>query len=209
MTAKTTETAKPLRGDAAEPAAAAHADGATAKPLRADARRNRERIIAAARDVFAKQGGGAQMDDIASAAGVGVGTVYRHFPDKHALMDELVAAKFRAFADNAELALEIEDPWGAFAGLLRANAELCARDIGVQEAMLREPAAWSLAAIELMRLRDLATRLIRRAQTAGVMRKDFVVDDIPMLMGGLSATMAVSEYDWRRHLEIILAGLRA
>jgi AcrR family transcriptional regulator len=201
--------ARPRRGDAAEAAKPERTDGATAKPLRADARRNRERIIEAARDVFAKQGAGAQMDDIAAAAGVGVGTVYRHFPDKHALMDELVAAKFRAFADNAEVALEVEDPWAAFAGLLRANAELCARDIGIQQAMLREPAAWSLAALELMRLRDLATKLIRRAQKAGVMRKDFVVDDIPMLMGGLSATMAVSQYDWRRHLEIILAGLRA
>jgi AcrR family transcriptional regulator len=209
MATNTTETAKGQRREARETAKPADTDGTVAKPLRADARRNRERIIEAAREVFAKQGAGAQMDDIACAAGVGVGTVYRHFPDKHALMDELVAAKFRAFADNAELALEVEDPWEAFAGLLRANAELCARDIGIQQAMLREPAAWSLAALELMRLRDLATRLIGRAQEAGVMRRDFVVDDIPMLMGGLSATMAVSQYDWHRHLEIILAGLRA
>jgi AcrR family transcriptional regulator len=181
----------------------------TAKPLRADARRNRERILDAARKVFAKHGAGAQMDDIAHAAGVGVGTVYRHFPDKQQLMGELVASKFRAFADNAERALEVEDPWEAFAGLLRTNAELCARDIGVQQALQREPAAWALAAIELVRLSDLASQLIRRAQEAGVMRADFVVDDIPMLMGGLSATMAVSQYSWRRHLEIILAGIRA
>jgi hypothetical protein len=60
-----------------------------------------------------------------------------------------------------------------------------------------------------MRLRDLASRLIERAQAAGVMRQDFAVDDIPMLMGGLSATMAVPQYDWHRHLEIILAGIRA
>jgi AcrR family transcriptional regulator len=180
----------------------------TAKPLRADARRNRERIVEAARKVFAKHGAEAQMDDIARAAGVGVGTVYRHFPDKHALMGELVASKFRSFADNAERALEVEDPWEAFSGLLRANAELCARDIGIQQAMLREPAVWSLAALDLMRLRELATQLIRRAQEAGAMRQDFCVDDIPMLMGGLSATMAVAQYDWHRHLEIILAGLR-
>ncbi len=180
----------------------------TAKPLRADARRNRERIVDAARKVFAKHGAEAQMDDIARAAGVGVGTVYRHFPDKHALMGELVASKFRTFADNAERALDVEDPWEAFAGLLRTNAELCARDIGIQQALQREPAAWALAALELMRLRDLADQLIRRAQEAGVIRDDFVVDDIPMLMGGLSATMAVPQYDWHRHLEIILAGIR-
>jgi AcrR family transcriptional regulator len=185
------------------------ADTPIAKPLRADARRNRERILEAARKVFAKQGAEAQMDDIASAAGVGVGTVYRHFPDKNALLGELVAAKFRTFADNAAKALEIEDPWGSFEGLLRANAEICARDIGLQQALLREPAAWSLAAMELMRLRDLADRIIRRAQKAGVMRRDFDVDDIPMLMGGLSATMAVPDYDWHRHFEIVLAGLRA
>jgi AcrR family transcriptional regulator len=184
------------------------ADTPIAKPLRADARRNRERILEAARKVVAKQGAEAQMDDIASAAGVGVGTVYRHFPDKNALLGELVAAKFRTFADNAEKALEIEDPWGSFEGMLRANAEICARDIGLQQALLREPAAWSAAALELMRLRDLADRIIRRAQKAGVMRREFGVDDIPMLMGGLSATMAVSDYDWHRHFEIILAGLR-
>jgi AcrR family transcriptional regulator len=181
----------------------------TPKPLRADARRNRERIVEAARKVFAKQGAGAQMDDIAHAAGVGVGTVYRHFPHKEALMGELMASKFRAFADNAERALEIDDPWEAFAGLLRTNAEMCARDVGVQQALAREPAAWSLAAVELGRLRDLTSRLIRRGQKAGVLRADLVVDDIPMLMGGLSATMAVAEYDWRRHLEIVLDGLRA
>jgi AcrR family transcriptional regulator len=181
----------------------------TPKPLRADARRNRERIVEAARKVFAKQGAGAQMDDIAHAAGVGVGTVYRHFPHKEALMGELVASKFRAFADNAERALEVDDPWEAFAGLLRTNAELCARDVGVQQALAREPAAWSHAALEFMRLHDLSSRLIRRGQEAGVMRADLVVEDIPMLMGGVSATMAVAQYDWRRHLEIILDGLRA
>ena len=113
-------------------------DTQTPKPLRADARRNRERIIAAARTVFAERGVEAQMDDVAREAGVGVGTVYRHFPHKEALLGELVAAKFRAFGDNAERALEVEDPWEAFAGLLRANAELCVRDIEIGRASCRE-----------------------------------------------------------------------
>jgi AcrR family transcriptional regulator len=179
------------------------------RPLRADARRNRERILAAARVVFARQGGEAQIDDIARAAGVGVGTVYRHFPHKAALLGELVAQKFRGFADNAERALEIEDPWDAFAGMLRTNAEFCAGDVAVQQALGRDPAAWQYAAEEINRLRGITDRLIARAQQAGVMRPDLVVDDIPMLMCGLSSTMAVPGYDWRRHLEIVLSGLRA
>jgi AcrR family transcriptional regulator len=179
------------------------------RPLRADARRNRERILAAARVVFARQGGEAQIDDIARAAGVGVGTVYRHFPHKDALLGELVAQKFRGFADNAERALEVEDPWDAFAGMLRTNAEFCAGDVAVQQALGRDPAAWQYAAEEINRLRGITGRLITRAQQAGVVRPDLVVDDIPMLMCGLSSTMAVPGYDWRRHLEIVLSGLRA
>jgi AcrR family transcriptional regulator len=179
------------------------------RPLRADARRNRERIMEAARAVFARQGGESQIDDIARAAGVGVGTVYRHFPHKEALLGELLVEHFRAMADNADRALEVKDPWEAFAGLLRTNAQFCAADIGVQQALARGPAAWEYAAAEIDRLRDTTTQLIERAQHAGVMRPDFVVDDIPMLMAGLSSTMAVPGYDWRRHLEIILAGIRA
>jgi AcrR family transcriptional regulator len=179
------------------------------KPLRADARRNRERIIEAARTVFAERGGEAQMDDIAREAGVGVGTVYRHFPHKEALLAELVAAKFRTFGDNAERALEVEDPWEAFAGLLRANAEQCVRDIGVQQALSRIPDVWRLAQPEFERLDALANQLVERAQKAGVLRSDFTVAEIPMLMSGLYSTMAVSGYDWHRHLEIILDGLRA
>jgi AcrR family transcriptional regulator len=181
----------------------------SARPLRADARRNRERIVAAAREVFSRQGGDAQIDDIARAAGVGVGTVYRHFPHKDALLGELLAERFRSMADNAERALKVADPWKAFAGMLRTNAKFCASDIGVRQALARGPEAWAYAAPEIDRLRAVATELIVRAQHAGVMREDFVVDDIPMLMTGLSATMATPGYDWRRHLEIILAGIRA
>jgi AcrR family transcriptional regulator len=186
-----------------------HTPTPSERPLRADARRNRERIVDAARAVFARQGGDAQIDDIARAAHVGVGTVYRHFPHKEALLGELLAEHFRLMADNAERALEIDEPWEAFAWLLRTNAQFCAGEIGVQQALARGPDAWAYAAPEIDRLRETATKLIVRAQRAGVMRQDFVVDDIPMLMTGLSATMATPGYDWRRHLELILAGIRA
>src|SRR3954447_6371000 len=92
--------------------------------LRADARRNRERILKAAKEVFGEEGIEAQMDDVARRAGVGVGTVYRHFPNKEVLMGELVKEKFEAFTERAREALEQDDAWEAFCDLLRGNAEL-------------------------------------------------------------------------------------
>ena len=92
--------------------------GCAAKPLRADARRNRERILKAARAVFADQGIDAQIDDVAKRAKVGVGTVYRHFPTKEALLDALVRERFEEIAQFAEEALA---PRGRVGGLLRAD----------------------------------------------------------------------------------------
>ena len=83
------------------------------------------------------------------------------------------------------------------------------RDVGIQEALARTPEAWRLADAEFQRLDALANQLVARAQAAGVLRPDFAVAEIPMLMSGLYSTMAVSGYDWHRHLEIILDGLRA
>src|ERR1700685_2378510 len=80
----------------------------TERPLRADARRNRARIIEAARELFAGEQPNVQMDDIARHARVGVGTVYRHFPDKEALMGELVRQRFELFTENLRHALTDE-----------------------------------------------------------------------------------------------------
>jgi AcrR family transcriptional regulator len=176
--------------------------------MRADARRNRDRILNAAAEVFSAYGTEAQMDDVARAAGVGVGTVYRHFPTKEALVSELVRRKFERFVQNARAQLSEPDPWEAFAGVLRANAAVMADDAAVRETVLRTPNAWSFAAAERDELRALGDRLVRRAQEAGVLRADFSVDDIPMLMCGVSSTMASPMFDWRRHLELVLDGLR-
>src|SRR5262245_34209751 len=91
---------------------------AETRPLPADARRNREAIVKAARKVFSTQGQDAQMDDIARRAKVGVGTVYRHFPTKEALLEELVRESFRELADMWLEALERPDPWDAFVDVM-------------------------------------------------------------------------------------------
>jgi AcrR family transcriptional regulator len=182
------------------------------RQLRADARRNRERILDGAREVFAEFGAEAQMDDIARRAGVGVGTVYRHFPTKEALIAEIVRQKFRIFTHNAREALERDgEPFAVFADLLRTNAEVCARDAGIQEALTGfGESVWVHAQVELQELYVPTAELIARAQRAGTMRPDVGVDDIPMLMCGVSATMphAGAGFDWHRHLELVIDALR-
>jgi AcrR family transcriptional regulator len=180
------------------------------RPMRADARRNRDRILAAAASAFSTYGTDAQMDDVARAARVGVGTVYRHFPTKEALISELVRRKFERFIANARAGLEEADPWEAFAGVLRANAAVMAQDAAVQQIILRTPESWTFAAAERDELRAIGAQLVRRAQEDGALRADVTVDDIPMIMCGVSSTMAAGgPFDWRRHLELILDGLRA
>ncbi len=185
----------------------------TERPLRADARRNRERILASARAVFAESGSDAQVDDVAQRAGVGVGTVYRHFPTKEALMVELVRQKFRLLADGARDALDREgEPFAVFGDLLRANAQLCASDAAMQHALTGVgESLWDRAGADQEELLRLTGQLIARAQRAGTMRPDVRASDIAMLMCAVSSTMAHRGpgFDWRRHLEFVIDMLRA
>lgn len=182
------------------------------RQLRADARRNRERILEAAKEVFGEQGAEAQMDDVARRAGVGVGTVYRHFPNKDVLMGELVTEKFRTITENAREALAEEDAWEAFSGLLHRSAEEMAKNSALQDALRTAGAAFEYAEPARLELEVVTDKVIKRAQRQGTLRRDFRADELPMLMGGLCASMAAplpGAYDWRRHLEILLDGLRA
>jgi AcrR family transcriptional regulator len=180
------------------------------RPLRADARRNRERILQAAEEVFATKGHQAQMDDVAAQAGVGVGTVYRHFPTKDALMGALVAQQFTQFAANARECLDLEDPWEAFAQSFHRNAELMAANAGVQYVLMNTAALLEYIAPQKEQLEEAMGALVERAQSAGVLREDFELHDVGMLMCALCSTMGSvmpAPFDWRRHLEIILDGL--
>lgn len=183
------------------------------RPMRADARRNRERILAAARDAFGEQGPLTQMDDVAVRAGVGVGTLYRHFPTKDALVAELVRQKFVLITEHAEQALEeTGDPFEIFAAMLERTHEAFAKDAAGQDAIMRASVEWSDEVVAQQQLLDAAVQqLIERAQAAGSMRPDFSVADMPMLMCGISSTMShgAPGFDWRRHLAILLDGLRA
>jgi AcrR family transcriptional regulator len=182
------------------------------RPLRSDARRNRERILTGARAVFAEYGSEAQMDDVARQAGVGVGTVYRHYPTKEALVVELVREKLKRFAGQAREALDREgEPFEVLADLLRSNAEALARDAGTQQVIAgADEHIWTQAAAEQNELLELTSQLIDRARSAGTIRPDATAIDIGMLMCGVSATMAhtASGFDWRRHLDLLIDMLR-
>jgi AcrR family transcriptional regulator len=185
----------------------------TDRALRADARRNREAVLEAARRAFADQGYICQMEDIAQAAGVGVGTVYRHFPNKEALLDALIAARFKTIAAETAKALERDDPWEAFRDLMRFSARLQADDRGLSEVLASRPLVGEAAAAK-SGLVDLSEKLMRKAQKAGKMRKDLMVEDIPTMICGLSAVTgaadgSISSMNWERFLEVMLDGMRA
>jgi AcrR family transcriptional regulator len=183
------------------------------RQLRADARRNRERILEAASAVLAECGVDAQIDDIARRAGVGVGTVYRHFPTKEALLVELVRRKFRVFSEHAREALEQEgDPFEILAAVMRRNAATAAEDVAMQHALggVGEH-IWVQAETEQRELLALTEQMLDRARGGGILRPDIQPSDIGMLMCGVCSTMVHTGpgFDWRRHLELAIDALRA
>ena len=184
------------------------------RPLRADARRNRERVLAAAGAAFAEAGFDAQVEDIARRAGVGVGTVYRHFPTKDALVDALAEAHFGHLADLLEAALGREgDPWEIFADTIWQAAAPAIADVASCEIIAGHPRVVDVAALSRKRLDDAAQTLITRATAAGGMRSDATVEDVRTLMCGFghiaAAQRAGAALSWERYLTIALDGLRA
>jgi AcrR family transcriptional regulator len=182
------------------------------RPMRADARRNHARILAAARELFASEDPGVQIDDVARRAGVGVGTVYRHFPDKDALMGELVRERFMIFNERLRLALAAEgEPFAALADALRANAESMDEDAATRFSFMSGgERVFAHATAEYEQFMVLASELVKRARDAGELREDFQALDIPMLMCGTCAAMdhRKAGWDWRRYLELVLSGMR-
>jgi AcrR family transcriptional regulator len=180
------------------------------KPLRADARRNRAAIVRAARKVFSDKGQDAQMDDIARRAKVGVGTVYRHFPTKEALLEELVRESFRELAELWLAELERPDPWDAFVELMWRSAELHAGDRAFSEVVAEAKMAVAEQAGVETGLNEAMMELVRRCQAEGTMRADLTLDDFHALFCGLGAVMGRDPDGrmWRRYLTLMIDGLR-
>jgi AcrR family transcriptional regulator len=185
----------------------------TERPLRADARRNRERIMAFAGELFARLGAEAQMDQIAEHCGLGLGTLYRHFPTKEALLTAIVRQRFQGMADLAREAEQISDPGLAFETILRRYLEAADGDAAFQLTLLgSDSPQWSSLAEQKAEFRTIVTRVINRAVAAGAVRADLTFADFPLLACGVMSSMYFKpggHADWRRHLQLVLAGVRA
>ncbi len=148
------------------------------RPLRADAQRNREKVLRAARDAFAASGYGVPLDEIAALAGVGPGTVYRHFPSKEELFEAVVTTRLRDLIADARALADDPDPGQAFFGFLGRFR---------QEAITKRELPDTLAITGLLQgdLHAALGVLLRRAQQAGTVRPDITTLDVIALLKGL------------------------
>lgn len=185
----------------------------TEQPLRRDAARNRERILQAARELFAERGLSATLNDIAHHAGVGVGTVYRRFPDKEALIESLFEEHLEEWQQLFEEGLADPDPWHAILAVHERALELWERNRALKEIVLGSPRASERGRRQRTKLHPLAARLIERGQAAGVVRADASTQDFGVVLVMVGAVMDAAENVdpelWRRYLRIALQGLRA
>jgi AcrR family transcriptional regulator len=185
---------------------------AVAARTRADAVRNRERVVAAAAEVFAEKGEAAVVPEIAARAGVGKGTVYRCFPTKDHLVAAVASERVRWFEREARAAAAAEDPWGAFGAFVERAAEAHSRDRGMVASMSQ-----SIELPELVAARaaahDALGELMDRAVAQGAMRADANPADLKMLLGGIARSLAAAqERDpavWRRYARFVVDALRA
>jgi AcrR family transcriptional regulator len=182
------------------------------RPLRADAERNRQRILDAAIAEFAERGVGVTMDSIASRAGVGVGTVYRRFPEKRELLEALFEERLMRMAGFAEEALRSDEPWEALVEFIERGSEFQARNRALRDLLFSSAGGEEFAERARRTMRPRVAELVRRAQASGELRPDLGTSDIPLIQIMLSTVMDfaadVAPETWRRMLWIVLDGLR-
>ncbi len=183
------------------------------RPLRADAERNRRRILEAAAAVFGERGLGATLDAVAERAGVGVGTVYRRFPDKEALVDALFEERIdevRAIADEAAV---LPDGWDALTTFMERALELHCHDRALKELVFSTAHGQDRVAQARDRIKPAVDALFERARASGKLRADADVNDLPILQLMVTAVIDYAQDAapdvWRRYLAILLDGLRA
>lgn len=186
---------------------------AGSKTLRRDAQRNRDRIVASARALFARDGAEPSVEEVTRHAGVGMGTLYRHFPTKDDLLDAVLADAFEELVVAAEHAVAAGDAWAGFTGFLEQSLALHAANRGLKDVLATRGRGLERADAMRARIHPLLDLLVERAQEQGALRADFTAEDLPLVFWScgrvIEASASVAPDLWRRHLGLLLDGLRA
>jgi AcrR family transcriptional regulator len=178
---------------------------------RADAERNRHRVLEAARALFAERGDEVQHAEVARAAGVGVGTVYRHFPTRQALVEAAAEHRFAQILEFARTeCLNGPDPGQGLARYLRHVGEVLDSDRGLSASIeaARGSAGSEPRGETRTQLEAVVATLIEQGRAAGTLNQDCAVADVYMIAGALSAVIRTGSGDWHRFIDIVLDGLR-
>jgi AcrR family transcriptional regulator len=186
---------------------------AAGRRLRADAERNRERVLDAAREVFAEQGLGASTNEIARRAGVGVATLFRRFRTRDELIGAVFADKMTAYASAIDDALADPDPWHGFCCYIERVCQMQADDRGFADVLIMTfPTAKALEE-ERNRSARALTELLERAKATGRLRPDFAHQDVPLILmanaGVVATTRDTAPDAWRRLVGYLLQSFAA
>jgi AcrR family transcriptional regulator len=183
------------------------------RPLRKDAERNRLRVLAAARELFAARGLEPNLNDVAHHAGVGVGTVYRRFGTKEELLEAIFEDGLDQMAALADAALRHDDPWLGFVWMVEQMCEITATDRGLREIAFSKSYGGNRVNAAQDRLVPLLEKVVERAQHDGRLRPELSATDMPVinLLAGTVGEFAghIDPQLWRRYVAILLDGMRA
>jgi AcrR family transcriptional regulator len=183
------------------------------RTLRADAARNREKLLAAATRLFAERGLDVPMEHIARSAGVSIGTLYAHFPTRDAFFEAIFPARLAALEELGRKALAEPDPWQGFVGYLEALFATHAEDHGLNEVLARDVPNAAGVVKSCQQGAGYAAELIDRALADGRLRSDFTMADMATLTRAMARvirdSIAAGSDEWRRFLAIYIDGLRA
>src|SRR5262245_4820391 len=177
--------------------------------LRADAQRNLDRILEAAREAYAEVGPDVTIDEIARRAGVGHGTVFRRFPTKDALRAAVIRARLDELLERAHELLEKDDAGAALEEFVWAVAESCRHDRALFES-IEKCESFAEVSEAKAHLHETVNRLINRAQRAGAVRRGLDAHDVGALVAAaIQASMYAERNNaWRRYIRVVLDGLR-
>jgi AcrR family transcriptional regulator len=181
-------------------------------PLRADAERNRQRLLAAAKDLFATRGLDVTLDEVARHAGVGTGTAYRRFPNKDALIEALMVDRIEELVAIAGECLAEPDPWQGLSGFFERALALQAADRGLKEVLFSSGRGRERSTHARQKMAPVVARLVRRAVEAGAVRSDLSTTDVPLINFMLNTLVDfgrdVQPDLYKRYLAIVLDGLK-